>query len=207
MSGFWSGRGRDVDPAVHAAWKASLTAQGVRPGRLLTWAAAADGRCCLATAGMLSIGSADGPAEDWRHLGWHRIERGGFDADTLTLRWTLYGDGPYGSAPDDLESAIGRGEVVLTDPRQLPAVFRDRVAASIAVEQFFELDSGAPGSGRHRSPGRGVVVSGRRDLGRRDARLEWHASLSRGTRWQQPGVRELGDRAISRLRAEYDPEG
>src|SRR3954454_10961360 len=128
LSDIWPGRRRGLEPAIYDGWQASLAADHVDAGRLLAWQRTADGGYCLAAAGVLSLAPADPGESDWRHIGWHRIERGGFDADTLTLRWTLYGDGPYGSNPGDEQSA-GHGQVRLQEPGRVPVVFRDQVAA------------------------------------------------------------------------------
>jgi hypothetical protein len=200
----WPGRRRGLDPAVHAGWEASLAADQVAAGRLLAWQRTVDGGYCLAAAGVLSLGPAEPGESGWRHIGWHRIERGGFDADTLTLRWTLYGDGPYGSNPADEQSAE-HGSVRLQGAGRVPVVFRDQVAASIAVEQFIKLDADDAVDPSRRANEPGVIITGRRNLGLRDAPLEWRASLPRGSRWDIPGLRDLADRALVRFENEYDP--
>jgi hypothetical protein len=154
------------------------TAAG-RP-RILAWT---EGRNAyvIGTPAALSLGGAEG----WEHVGWHEIERGGWNAETGTLSWVRY-DGR-------------RGSVALTDPARLPELFRERVAASIVVERFVSVRGE-----------RGLVVNGRRDLSAaRDGPppISWHATLGRGLTWSTPGVREAADRAIAELRAEWDPGG
>ena len=119
--------------------------------------------------------------DDWRHVGWHEIERGGWNAETEQLRWQTYGG--------------ARGAVALPDPARVPEVFKERVDASIVFERFVPLG----GSGE-----RGVIVNGRRDLAAGPTEISWHATLTRGVTWRTPGVRELADSAMVELRREYD---
>jgi len=116
--------------------------------------------------------------QEWRHIGWHHIEHGGWDAATRRLRWTAYGG--------------DSDEVELLDPGQLPELFRERVAASIAVEQY------VPWRGSQ-----GVTVSGRRHLGDPSAPISWHTTLTSGLSERTPGVREAAGVALDHVRAEY----
>ena len=70
--------------------------------------------------------------------------------------------------------------------------FRERVAASIAVERFVPV-----------AGDRGVIVTARRDLGA-DGGISWHSSLTRGLTWQTDGVQAVADEATAQLRAEFD---
>ena len=159
---------------------------------MLGWEPTADDGYCIASVGLLSIADSDGSG--WTHIGWHRIERGGYDRDSSTLRWELYATGSDAEAES--------GAVRLKDPGQLPAIFRDRVAASIAVEHFIVLE----GARKVQNVEPGVIVSGRRDRSRAQAPIEWRASLPRGLDWDIPGLRELAATSIIRLRSEYDPD-
>ncbi len=125
-------------------------------------------------AGTEQAGSEQG----WTHVGWHRIERGAWNGEAHRLTWTLY-DGRRGSAG-------------LAAPGRVPELFRERIAASIAVEEVVAVGQG-----------RSIVVSGRRDLSESNPALEWRRTLSRGLSWNQPGVRELADQVLARLQAEY----
>lgn len=192
--GLFSGLRRGLDRSVRSGWQESARAAGLDPGNLLGWEPTADGGLCLASIGLLStgLGSAAGSsATDWRHIGWHQIERGGYDKDTARLHWQLYADG----------SQAESGEVRLQEPGRLPEIFRDRVAASIAVEHFIALE----GARKVKDVEPGVIVSGRRDLSRPDAPIAWRASLPRGLDWDIPGLPELAETSIIRLRSEYDP--
>jgi len=185
----FSGLRRGLDRSVRSRWHASAKAAGLEPGNLLGWEPTADGGYCVASVGLLSLAGSTGT--DWTHIGWHRMERGGYDKDTATLHWQLYADEPGQET----------GEVRLQDPGRLPEIFRDRVAASIAVEHFIALE----GARKVKNVEPGVIISGRRDLARPDAPIEWRASLPRGLDWDVPGLRDLGEASIIRLRGEYDP--
>jgi hypothetical protein len=84
---------------------------------------------------MLSYGSES----VWRHVGWHQIEHGGWNAEAHKLSWSTY-DG-------------SREFIDLVEPGRMPELFRERVSASIVAERF------VPIAGE-----RGVTISGRRDL-------------------------------------------
>ncbi len=171
----WS-RSRGLPPAVHQAWSDSLRAIG-RPVRVLAWAEAAVGHVIGGPAD-LSVG--DGGS--WTHLGWHQIERGEWNAESRTLSWVLVSP-PAVAAP--------RGSVELTAPARVPELFRERVAASIAVREFVPIRGD-----------RGITVTARRDLAAAGS-VSWHATLTRGLTWGTDGVRDAADAAIERLRAEY----
>jgi len=171
----WWSRSRGLPPAAYASWVASLPG---RPTRILAWARTETG-FCIGSPSALSYGDQFG----WRHLGWHEIERGGWDAATGELRWTEL------SAPGDPPTT---GAVALTEPGRLPELFRERVSATIAVEKFVAL-----------AGSRGVVITARRDLAAAGA-ITWHATLTRGLTWQTDGVRAAVDQAMAELRREYD---
>lgn len=161
-------------PAVaYASWSASVPQPKVGRLQILAWASAAGG-FCIGSPGLLSAGSPTG----WVHLGWHEIERGGWNVETHRLSWIRH-DGV-------------RGEVELAEPGRLPELFRERVAASIAVQEFVAL-----------AGTRGVVITARRDLGRSGA-ITWHTTLTQGLSWQTAGVRETVDVVLAELRTEYD---
>jgi hypothetical protein len=122
---------------------------------------------------------AEVDSDAWVHLGWHEIERGGWDEETGELSWTRYAGPP--------------GRLTLTEPGRLPEVFRERVAASIVLEKFVPIRNG-----------RGVLLSGRRDLADGDVAIIWNSSLGRGLTWQMEGVQEATAEAIAQVRREYD---
>jgi hypothetical protein len=124
------------------------------------------------------LGGPVGSAQDgWRHLGWHEIEHGGWNAESRSLSWTLYGG--------------RRGRVGLAEPGRMPELFRERVAASIVVERFVPIRGE-----------RGVTVTARRDLGG-SGTISWHSTLTRGLSWSTEGVADEAARASAELQSEY----
>jgi hypothetical protein len=166
-----------VPPEAHATWRATLTAMPGRAARILAWAPVVDGGLVLLSPAVVSVLRPEG----WRHVGWHEIERGGWNGETEQLRWQTYGG--------------ARSALALPDPARVPEVFKERVDASIVFERFLPVG----GSGE-----RGVIVSGRRDLADGPTEISWHTTLTRGVTWRTPGVRELADSAMVELRREYD---
>ena len=171
---------------VYAQWAASLGRHPGRQVRVLAWATTSEGHA-VASPSVLSytlrpvepVVEAQPEPEEWVHLGWHEIERGGWDEESGELSWTRYAGSP--------------GSVRLTEPGRLPEVFRERVAASIVLEKFVPIRNG-----------RGVLLSGRRDLAEGDVTITWNSSLGRGLTWQMEGVQEATDEAIAQVRTEYD---
>lgn len=174
----WWARSRGLPPEAYQAWRASVATLSGCPQRILAWAAALPG-FAIGSPALLSFTDGD----DWAHVGWHEIERGGWDSQVGALSWTLYAE-PGEARP--------RGSVELLDPGRLPELFRERVSATIAFEQFVAL-----------AGDRGVVISARRDL-RDGGDVTWHSTLTRGLTWKGHGVRAAADEAVTRLRTEYD---
>jgi hypothetical protein len=171
-SAWWS-RTRGLPRPAYAGWAASLAQTRGRPVRILAWAKGPGG-FVVGSPAALSWGDQG----EWTHLGWHEIERGEWNAETATLSWTLPGG--------------GRGAVTLADPGRLPELFRERIAATIALERFVPV-----------AGDRGVIVTARRDLAA-DGVISWHSTLTRGLTWHSEGVRAAADRAMAELRTEYD---
>ena len=121
----WWSRTRGIESEQYATWRATLTEVPGRQPRILAWAASADGGLVILSPAAVSERS-DG---DWRHTGWHEIERGGWNAETGRLHWQTY--------------AGRRAALALADPGNLPAVFKERVDASIVFEQFVPLTAGS----------------------------------------------------------------
>jgi hypothetical protein len=176
-SGWWT-RSRGLPSAIYDSWKTSLGAQPGRPARILAWARTPTG-FCIASPTMLSYGGEEG----WKHVGWHEIERGSWNAELRTLTWVLH-------APPGMPSP--RGSVELVEPGRLPVLFRERIVASIAVEKFVPLVGE-----------RGVTITARRDLGGTGA-VAWHGTLTRGLTWQTEGIQTAVDQAMEQVRTEYD---
>jgi hypothetical protein len=152
--------------------------QPSRPPRILAWARTANGYC-IASPAAFSYGNE----QVWKHVGWHEIERGSWNAELQKLTWLRYG--AHGEAPS-------REWLELTEPGRFPELFRERITATIAVERFVPL-----------AGERGVIIAARRDLGSRGS-VAWHGTLTPGLSWQTAGVRAAVDQAMEQARAEYD---
>ena len=176
-SAWWS-RSRGLPRAVYESWRSSLAAQPDRPARILAWARTSTGYC-IASPANLSYGDED----EWKNIGWHEIERGGWNAELRKLSWVLH------AAPGN--PAL-RGSLQRVEPGRLPELFRERVSATIALERFVPLVGE-----------RGVTITARRDLGA-SGRVAWHSTLTRGLSWESDAVRAAVDQAMAELRAEYD---
>lgn len=174
----WWSRSRGLPPEAFEAWRTSISERTGCPQRILAWAAAVNG-FAIGSPALLSFTRGDG----WAHVGWHEVERGGWNSEQGALNWTLYAE-PGAARPS--------GSVELIDPGRLPELFRERVAATIAFEQFVAV-----------AGDRGVIISARRDL-RDGGDVTWHSTLTRGLSWQVDGVRAAADDAVTRLRTEYD---
>ncbi|MGO4957181.1 hypothetical protein ACTQ49_07890 [Luteococcus sp. Sow4_B9] len=118
-------------------------------------------------------------AQDWQMIGWHQVRSGGWKAEREELHWRLLD----GSA----------GAFHLTSMGAFPGLFRERVQASIVVEDRFEVPTGGM-----------VLLAARRDLGQAQPTLEWTVDAVRGASLDDPEVKDLADRALARLRADYD---
>ncbi len=119
-------------------------------------------------------------AEDgWRELAWHDIERGSWDKDDGSLRWT--------------EASGAAGRLVLTETGRLPELFNERVTTSVACLRVVEL------GGR-----RSAVISARRDLGRPGAPLIWRVAPGKGVRMEEVDGDPVVAGELQRLRSEYD---
>jgi hypothetical protein len=174
----WWSRSRGLPRDAYSSWVASLGAEPGRPARILAWAGGPSPTetepFCIGSPAVLSSG---GPA-GWKHVGWHLIERGGWNAELHQLTW--------------VELDGRRGAVQLDQPGRLPELFRERVEASIVVRQFVPL-----------AGERGVTISARRDLGAGGG-IDWHTSLTRGLDVRSEAVRQAVDDALAATRAEYD---
>jgi hypothetical protein len=176
-SAWWS-RSRGLPRPVHESWRSSLAAQPDRSARILAWASTSTGYG-IASPTTLSYGDEEG----WKHIGWHEIERGSWNAELGKLSWVLHA-APGKPSP--------RGSLELVKPGRLPELFRERIAATIAIERFVPLLGE-----------RGVTISARRDLGA-GGTVAWHSTLTRGLSWETDGVRAAVDQAMEQLRTEYD---
>lgn len=150
----------------------SLTAAVGRRVRVLAWANGGEGPV-VGLADRLAIHTLEG----WRFVAWHEIVSGGWDAETGRLRWRL--------ADGDSD------DVLLDDPGSLPDLFRERVDASIVVQERFELNRG-----------RAAMIVARRRLDDDRAPLEW--TLTRHGGSFDAAQVDQAEAELARLRAEYD---
>lgn len=166
----WFDRG-GLDQAAYA----SLCAQvGQRRPRVLAVADTAEGKV-IALPDRLVIRRGD----EWSDITWEQIVRGGWDAASMSFTWTLT-DGSSGGA-------------AVTEARNLPEVFRERVNSSIAVNHRME-DKAC----------RGVMIVARRNPAARASRLTWQVIGAPGVDVTDPAIEPLIDAQLERLRAEYD---
>lgn len=142
--------------------------------RVLAWARGADGPV-VGLADRLAL-SCDG----WRFIGWHEIDSGGWDAETGRLRWRLV-DGET-------------GEVNLADPGALPDLFRERVTASIVVQERVNL-----------ARGRTAIIVARRRLDGGSSPLVWSVTEQGGRFTADQEAHAEAE--LARLQSEYDFAG
>jgi len=174
----WWSKNRGLPPAEYASWSASLALQPGRQRRILAWASTTEGFAVASPSALsCSVSASSGPA--WSHLGWHEIERGGWEAESSRLGWVRYGG--------------DRGSVELVEPARLPEVFRERVSASVVLEKTVPILAN-----------RQVLIVGRRDLAAGDQPITWRSTLGRGVSQRTEGVSEAVADAIAQVRTEYD---
>ncbi|MBA8795795.1 hypothetical protein FHX74_003436 [Friedmanniella endophytica] len=167
---------RGLPAPTHAAWRAAVVAAGEPDEPVLAWATVSGGgeTAVIGTRGRLWVPDGGG----WTAVGWHRIDQGSWNAELRRLSWRL----------DDHT----RGQVDLVEPGRVPDLFRERIAAAVAVEETVRVGAGQT-----------ITVSGRRDLSYPTRPLLWHTTLGRGVSWAHAGVAEQADATLERLRAEY----
>jgi hypothetical protein len=122
---------RVLPPAQQVSLRAAFP-----QSRVLSWAATSDGYA-VALVDRLALGSS----EAWQAVAWHDIVRGAWHPQTQSLSWS---DGQGQSH-----------QLTLTDPGDLPQVFRERVDATFVVEE------------RVGPRASGAVVTAQRRLGQR----------------------------------------
>ena len=129
----------------------------------------------LAFADHFAVRFADQP---WQPIAWHQVRSGGWRSEG-EIHWRLV-DG-------------SRDSYQLQDEGNFPEVFRERVQASIALEDTIELETGGA-----------IQITARRDLGRDEPTLVWNTTALRGASLQDPATRELAELREAQLRADYD---
>lgn len=165
----WFDRG-GLDAGEYSALSEFL---GVRRPRVLAWAPTADG-IVVGLPDALVVRADKG----WTKIAWTQIVRGGWDSTSSAFTWTL-SDGQ-------------RGGVAVDEPGRLPELFRERVTASIIVNQPLE-DRAL----------RGVTVVARRNPAAPQDEWDWQiippaaGPLTRG-------AQALAEQELARIRADYE---
>lgn len=162
---------RDVRTALEDAYRSSFGRASDKP---LAAARTLDGWCVL-----LPDVLAQESRGEWRMIGWHEIEQGGWNDQNRELRWE--------------ETSGRRGSAVMDDPQRVPEVFRERVHASIVVQKHVPVEGTREGG----------VVSARRNLAEPAQALEWRTRRGRGTPDDEFTRAVLGS-ALDELRHDFD---
>ncbi|MGL5406335.1 MAG: hypothetical protein ACRDAX_06055 [Propionibacteriaceae bacterium] len=152
----------------------SLKAEGMhgRP-RVLAWAQTLDG-VVVGLPDRLSIRRG----ELWEHLRWDEVINGGWDNQQGVLRWT---------------TADGAGSISLEEPGRVPELFRERVQASIMVNQQVDIEGSD-----------GITVTARRNPSDTRSELSWLALPLGTTDLNDPKIRALADEAVASIRSDWD---
>ena len=147
------------------------TVRAAVPGRPLSSALSADGTWLVGTRASLALVRDDVV----RVLPWETIERADWDSETMHLRVQELVD-------------FGRPVVATTfelpEPGSLPTLVRERVTASIVVQQRVDL-----------ARRRGFTVVGRRSPAS-DGPISWAFELDAGVDPEDPAVRAATDAAL-----------
>ena len=138
-----------------------------RHPRVLAWGQGGEWAVCLPDRFAYTRSGA------WASVPWDEIDHGGWDQDSGVLSWT----GPDGAAH----------EVALSEPGDVPDVFRELVAASILVQRTVTWDGGSAVLALRRNPA---------DTGP----ARWRVLPAPGSDPDAPPVR----RALAQARAEWD---
>lgn len=112
-------------------------------------------------------------------VAWHEVDRGGWDHESRTLRWTTV-DG-------------GSGSISLTETGRLPDLFNERVTATIACVRTVGLSEAGT-----------AVITARRNLADPSSALIWRVAPGKGVQPERAAADPLVALELERLRAEYD---
>ncbi|WP_040161108.1 hypothetical protein [Nigerium massiliense] len=167
-------RGRLPKP-IRDDLDAYLRDSGVADRRVLAWGKG-DDRYAAGLFDRLVIGV---PGQ-WSAVRWHEIEKGGWDADTRTLRWTTTAE------------PRRRETIALGEPGQLPELFRERVEQTIVFAQTVTL-GGA----------KSAVIAARRPLGQDADGVVWAITPGRGVNLGDPATAAQAQAELDRVRAEW----
>ncbi|MER5322623.1 hypothetical protein [Streptosporangium roseum] len=143
---------------------AEVRAAVVPPDRVLTYAEGPDGHV-IATDRALYLGGT--------RLPWFQVDRGVWDEEGLTV----------------VTTAGEAHRALLPEPGRIPEAVRERVTASIVVNQYAPLD--ARGGVR--------LVARRTD----DDRMIWEFVFDSGMDPADPGLRALAEQALEETRRSF----
>jgi hypothetical protein len=156
----------------------ALAALGVqRSDHVIASARTRDGRWVVATAEDLIVGPLPAAASngDVRRWPWERIGAAAWRDDALEVSASVQYQSPQ------------RLVLRFDEPGRLPEAVRDRVTASIVVNEHVRID------GR-----RGVRIVGRRRAGQDE--LVWTLAFDRGLDADDPWIRGRAEEELARLR-------
>ena len=132
------------------------------------------------------------------------LDAAGVETSGVRVPWDLverasWADGVLDLALREAPGARPRRRVVaLDDEQELPVVVRERVTATIEVQQRLRLDEVEDDDGRPAGVSGGIAVAARRasDTGE----LRWQVSFDTGTDGRDPAVRAAAAKALADLR-------
>lgn len=147
---------------------AELTARVPR-ARVLAWATGED-VLVVGTDGQLVVRQGG----EWEVFPWHEVTSATWDESTGRLVWSS-----------------GRSRMVtLTSPGRVPALVKDRVEASLVLDD------------RHDAAGVPVVISARRDLTDPNGPLLWRVTGAGQAQLGRPAVQAAVEQRIAELKGE-----
>lgn len=115
--------------------------------------------------------------QGWQVMGYHEVTRGGWKTEDTTFWWEDQ-DGTHYA-------------VTLDDPGRFPELFRERVTATIVVDQIVDHD------------GHQIRVIARRDLGQKSGELRWNASAMPGSRLSAKEFDRVVEEVINQVKFDY----
>ncbi|HIT74740.1 MAG TPA: hypothetical protein IAA98_04065 [Candidatus Avipropionibacterium avicola] len=128
-----------------------------------------------------------GDEDRWTLVGWHEIDRGGWNPETFRLEIDQRGVVEAGL----VRPGGRRHRIHLADPYRVPEVMTERVSATILFSRQVEMPESTTV----------LTVVARRDLG--DQTITWLAVPSRGSAVDDPDVKAFAAAAVRRLRGEF----
>lgn len=150
----------------------SLRALGEHAPTVLAWGTTDDGYAVALVDRLVWSGN-----DEWMQVAWDEIEWGGWNGSDNQFRWVTV--------------AGGEQELSLSDPGRLPAIFRERVEATIVLRREYTPEGTS----------RSVMIAARRGLGPNSA-IAWRWTAT-GAGLTALAVGQV-EREMQRLASEYD---